>query len=852
MEPLSPERWAQIDSIFAEALDLPPERRPDFLNARCGQDRELHDAVLALLASEAEAGELIGDSVTHFASDLVASLPPDPEDAASTAMVGRIVGPYRIVAELGRGGMGAVYLAERADGEFDKRVALKLVKRGMDTDEILRRFHFERRILASLEHPNIARMYDGGASAEGQPYFVMELVEGETITAYCDARCLGIAERLDLFRSVCHAVQYAHQKLVVHRDIKPSNILVTADGTPKLLDFGIARLTGDDADDAPRTRTGMRILTPEYAAPEQLRGEPVTAASDVYALGAVLYELLSGCRPFGRRPRDTGDGAGHEPRDAAPPSSALSRPGVEIASLAAARSSTPDRLRRTLKGDLDTVVLKALAEEPALRYPSAQQLVDDLERQRAGLPIRARPAGLGYRAGKFVRRHRAALGTAAVLALSLVGGLVAALWQAGIAAEEREDALLQRAIAEDQRDAAEEVVRFLEGMFASANPFSSQPGRMDTMRIGAFLERGAERVDAELAGRPVIRARMQSVLGRAYRGLGVYDRAEPLLAASLDTYRSAYGDNSLEVAGALNSLGLIYIDRERLSDAERMHREALEIRRALLGPDHRDVAQSLNNLAAALQNSGRLDDAEALYDELLAIHARMDPPDSASWADALNTRMALAFRKDEIDVALPLARQILDINRALYGDAHPRVAQSMNNLAQLLVRTGAHEEAEPLLRESLAQIREFLGGEHPNIAAGAGNLAGVLRSLGRAEEAEPLYLEALAMNRRLLGDRHPAVAVVLNNYADLLLDRGATRDAERLYREALDINRAAFGPMHVNVGIVTARLAAALCRDGRLEDGRAAFREALATLQALLPPGHIRLTEVENGLQRCT
>jgi eukaryotic-like serine/threonine-protein kinase len=817
MSPDPQDRWARIDELFGEALDRAPAERLDFLAAAAGDNRELFDAVRSLLASEEEAARLIGESVTDFAADLLFSLPPDPADVneADDSLVGHRVGPYRVIDEIGRGGMGAVYLAERADGEFEKLVAIKLVKRGMDTDEILRRFRSERRILASLEHLNIARLYDGGASDDGRPYLVMELVEGQKITDYCDALGLSVTQRLDMFGSVCAAVQHAHQNLVVHRDIKPSNILVTPDGTPKLLDFGIARLVDDESGDAALTQTGMRMLTPDYAAPEQLRGEPVTTASDVFALGAVLYELLAGRRPF-------------EARD---------------------RSAS---VRPLNHGDLDAVVSKALEEDPRLRYQSAQQLLDDVDRFRSGLPVMARPAALGYRAGKFARRHRYALAAAASVLLSLIGGLGAALWQADRAAGERDRAERERAIAEDERDAAEQVAAFLEGMFAAANPFSTTPGRMDTMRIGTFLERGAGRIGDEFVDRPLIRARMLSVLGRAYRGLGVLDRAEPLLTESLETYRTVHGNSHADVANAMNALGILYLDRERAADAEALHREALAIRRELLGTGHADVAQSLNNLAAALQNSGRLDEAEPLYDELLAYHRQLDPPDSANYADALNTRMVLAFRKDDIEAALPLAREILDINRALFGEEHPRVTQSMNNLGQLLTRTGADDEAEPLLRQSLEMNRTLLGGAHPNIAAGAGNLAGVLMRLGRLDDAEPLYLESIAMNRSLLGDQHPAVAVALSNYADLLLERGALSDTERLRREALAINRAALGPAHTNTGIVTARLAETLCRKGQSQAGRELYAEALAVLRASLSEQHSRVVSAQADSARCS
>jgi eukaryotic-like serine/threonine-protein kinase len=870
-----PDRWARIDFLFGEALDRPPQERLAYLASATEGDPELFEEVRSLLEREAAAEALIGDSVTGFVPELLASFASgDPSTEATSAeeMAGRRVGPYRLLSELGRGGMGTVYLAERADGEFEKRVALKLVKRGMDTDELLGRFRFERRILASLEHPNIARLYDGGAADDGRPYLVMELVEGERITDYCDARALGVEERLALFGSVCAAVQHAHQHLVIHRDLKPSNILVAPDGIPKLLDFGIAKLLEEEGDDTPRTRTGMRVLTPEYAAPEQLRGEPVTTATDAYALGAVLYELLVGRGPFVEPGKGSFRGRGGASeletrgngRTPIRPSAAVARwtggrdrdgPARGIApdpeAVARARGTTPDRLRRLLRGDLDTVVLKALEEDPARRYQSPQQLLEDLQRYVAGRPVVARPATFAYQAAKFVRRHRAALVTSALVLVSLLGGLGASLWQAGEAAAARDQAERERAIAEDERDAAEEVASFLEGMFAASDPFAAGPERTDTLRISTFLERGAERVGVEFKDRPATRARMLGVLGRTYRSLGTYERAEALLVEAVETSRAAYGNEHLELAVALNALANLYLDLQRPTDAEAAHREALSIRRSILGSGHMGTVESLNNLAAALQDGGRLDEAEALYDEVLAFHRQLDPPDSARYADALNARMVLAFRKDDMTAALSLAREILAIDRALYGEEHPRVARGLNNLAQVLSRTGAHDEAEPLLRRSLALNREILGDGHPNVAAGALNLAGILMQLGRGEEAEPLYIEAIETNRRILGERHPAVATSMSNYADLLDSRGQHSHAEALFRGALEINRGAFGPKHRAVGIVSARLAKSLCRQGRVEEGVTVHRQALAVLRATLPEGHSMITSIEADEAAC-
>ncbi|HEX6070076.1 MAG TPA: serine/threonine-protein kinase, partial [Longimicrobiaceae bacterium] len=431
MRSLSSERWQQIDEIFAAALERAPAERDAFLRERCGGDAALRAEVESLLRSYGEAEEVLGESVSDFAEPLVEDLRATLEREEMEALPGDgRIGPYRLLRVIGRGGMGAVYLAERADDQFEKRVALKLVKRGMDTDEVLQRFRYERQILAALEHPNIGRLYDGGAAEDGRPYLVMEHIAGEPVTTYCDRRRLSIDERLKIFETICGAVQFAHRNLVVHRDIKPSNILVTAEGTVKLLDFGIAKLLDPAHPElVPQTRTEMRLLTPEYASPEQIDGAQVTTASDVFALGVILFELLTGRRPSDGRGRRTQDRFGLDTGLGRPSSTVVrslpsEKPGEAPESaeeIAARRSTTPERLRMRLRGDLDTITLKALAEEPERRYHTAEQLLADVQRYRRGLPVLARGESFGYRATKFVRRHRVVVSFSSALAVLLIG-----------------------------------------------------------------------------------------------------------------------------------------------------------------------------------------------------------------------------------------------------------------------------------------------------------------------------------------------------------------------------------------------------------------------------------------------
>ncbi|MGH7528613.1 MAG: serine/threonine-protein kinase, partial [Gemmatimonadales bacterium] len=525
MRHLTPLRWQRLALIFDDVLELAPEARAAYLDHACAGDAALRAEIDALLAADAGSGDFPEAAEAYFPS-LMGAAADAAQPPAGGLAAGTVIGPYRVVRELAQGGMGAVYLAERADGQFEQRVALKLIRAGLDSVEVQRRFLAERQILARLNHPNIAKLLDGGIAAEGRPWFAMELVDGSPLLAWCDERKLGLTERLRIFEAVCDAVRYAHQNLVVHRDLKPSNILVTTDGRVKLLDFGIAKVLeggaegqrGSGADVAPLTRTELRILTPEYAAPEQVRGEPVTTATDVYALGAVLYELLAGQRVhrFDRHTPAEIERVVCE-TDPEPPSAAA----MQDVAASAARRTEPRRLRRLLRGDLDTIVLKALQKDPARRYPSAEALLDDLRRFESGLPIKARPESRTYRLGKFVRRHGVGVAAGTALFLALLAGLGGTLWQARAAAREA-----SRAVA---------VKDFLVGLFQESDPAQAR-GRNIT--ADELLARGIQRLDTALTRDPALQSELLGELGKIHRELGLFERADSLLERSVRLART--------------------------------------------------------------------------------------------------------------------------------------------------------------------------------------------------------------------------------------------------------------------------------------------------------------------------
>ncbi len=694
--------------------------------------------------------------------------------------------------------MGRVFLADRADGQFEQLVALKLVRSGQHGGEVLGRFLRERQILARLQHPNIARLLDGGVGSDGRPYFAMEYVEGEPITTYCDRRALDVSHRLALFALVCDAVQYAHQNLVVHRDLKPSNTLVTGEGQVKLLDFGIAKVLHDEDEEhggaaAPLTRLGSGPMTPEYAAPEQVRGEAVTTATDVYALGALAYELLTG-----RGPHQLSSLTAAEveravtEREIARPSSAVGRATPrktggkeggkdgdgEIApeAIAEARGTDRHRLRRQLRGDLDTIVMKALQKDPARRYPSAGALVEDVRRYQAGRPIAARRDSVGYRTSKFVRRHAIGVTATMLVLLSLIGGLIGMAWQARVASREAVK--------------AREVSRFLSSLFEVADPARTNAADVTALDL---LDRGATRIETELAGQPEVQGDMMLLVGRIYRDLGVYDRAQPLLERAMALRSAGEGRNTPAAAEAMAELARLWQDKGRPEEAERLQRDVLAMRRNVRRTDHAEVGKTLRDLATVLASRGQYDEAEKFQREALALHEARYGAEHVEIASDLEGLQSILRARGRSAEAIPIARRALDMRMKLLGPDHLETATAMNNLAILLYERWELPEAERLYRQVLDFDLRRLGEVHPNTATVTNNLAFVLRDRGQYDEAERLYRTALDLDRRLFGAEHPYVAQVMNNLAVLLAARGRHRDAQRLFEESLAMFRRVYG-----------------------------------------------------------
>ncbi|MDX2040020.1 MAG: serine/threonine-protein kinase [Acidobacteriota bacterium] len=752
---MNPERWQLIEAIFSTVVDRSPAEREAHLTRVCGGDEELRREVMELL--EHETKELFLEDPIKYATFAVTREPADE-------MLGHLIGPYRLIRLVGRGGMGVVYEAVRDDRQFDQRVALKIIKRGMDSDFVRERFLRERQILASLDHPHIARLLDGGSTADGLPYFAMEFVEGEPITDYCRQRKLSLNAKLKLFRDVCAAVQHAHQKLAVHRDLKPSNIMVTTsadgkDGTPKLLDFGIAKLLAADPGEAvTRTETALRLMTPDYASPEQVRGGTITTATDVYALGIVLYELLTGQRPY---QFDTYAPAAIEraicDTEAARPSEMAGR-----------QSGAAAKQARELVGDLDNIVMMALRKEPARRYQSVEKFSDDIRRYLEGLPITARADTFTYRAGKFVRRHRVAVAAAVLVLLSLLGGIIATTFAARQARAERDRA--NQAAA-----SAEAATKSLVAMFEFADPGKSKGNAITAKEL---LDQGAEKVVRELNGQPALQAKLLDTIGLLYHSIGLYDRGQPLLEEALKLRRQTLGNEHADVATSLDHLAEAARVKDDFAKSESLFREALAMRRKLLGAESREVADSLNNLALVLQNTNRYDETEQLLRESLAIRHKLLGQEHSDVATSLSNLGLTLYAKGRSDEAEQMFRESLAMRRKLLGADHHLVAWSMSNLAARLHRKGQLDEAERLHREALAIRRQWFGTDHPDTLRSSGALASVLRDKGDCRAALPLFEETISLGSALLGPDHLDVVGDKNAMAPCLTKLGRYREAE--------------------------------------------------------------------------
>ena len=813
---MDPRRLAEVDAVLAAALTLDAGARSAFLDRRCAGDPALRGEVETLLELAGREVEGLAGSVRELAATLRSD--PGAADPEEVLPPGSTLGAYRIVRPLGRGGMGVVALAERSDGTFERRVAVKLLLRAAGSPEAVRRFELERQILARLSHPNIAHLVDGGVDRRGLPYLVMEHVEGEPVDEYCDARRLGVDDRLRLLVAIARAVHAAHRNLVVHRDIKPANLLVTADGVPKLLDFGIAKLVDPDGAELSLTQSMARLLTPTYASPEQVRGDPIGTASDVYQLGLLLYELLTG-----RRPQSATSSSLAElvlvicERDPLPPSRAVmadvsGEPTAE--ELARRRGSTPARLARRYRAEIDAIVARALQKDPDRRYGSAEELAADLERHLDGRPVRARRATLLYRAGTLVRRNVAASLVAALAAALTVGYAVAVTVQSRALEAERRRAELEA-------DKAREVERFVLDLFEVADPVAS---RGATVTAGELLARGAERAEAELAGQPEVQARMLSTLGHMQGRLGLLDEGVALQRRALALRRRVFGEGHLEVAESASRLGILLREKGDYAAAAPLLTEAVATQRRLR-PGSIELSDTLAHLGLLRYFDGDYEAAEAILTESLAL--RRERRDDAAVARGLNNLGLVARARGRHDEALQHYREAIRLNRLARPSRDAALVNNLLGLGRTLHDLGDYRAAKPVFEEMLVLQRALAPREHPDLAFSLSLVATNLVRLGELTRAESLFAESLPILEAKLEPGHTRIVTTLQGIGELRLAQGRLDEAESVLREALDLRRRLVGPAHPLVAAGLLPLGQCLAAQGRRAEARAAWEEAL-------------------------
>ena len=778
------------------------------------------------------------------------------------------IGPYRLLQVLGEGGMGEVWLAEQTK-PIHRTVALKLIKTGMDTKAVVARFESERQALALMDHPNIARVFDAGATPEGRPYFVMEYVPGLPITEYCDKHRLTIAERLELFIQVCEGVQHAHQKAIIHRDLKPSNVLVVEQdnkAVPKIIDFGLAKATAQRLTDKTMfTEIGMMLGTPEYMSPEQAdqAEQNIDTRTDVYSLGIILYQLLVGMLPFeGQAARPgTLDAILRMIREQEPPkpSTKIRSLGDASNALAEKRQEEPRLFARHLRGELDWITMRALEKDRARRYSSPAELGADIRRHLNDEPVLAGPPTTMYRASKFVRRHRFGVISAGTVLLLLIAFAAAMALQARRIAKERDR-------ANRQAEVAQRVTNFMTNMFKVSDPSAA---RGNTITAREILDKGSAQIEAGLSQDPEVQAQMMYVMGDVYQNLGLYPHSQALLQQSLEIRQRVLGPENPDTLQSMHALAFAlerqgrYQEAEKLdrqaiaaeqrvlgpehprtlattnvlaivlrseghyADAEKLNRQTLEAEKRVLGPEHLNTLGTMQNLAGDLDDQGKYSDAEKLYRETLEVRRRVLGPEDPKTLDTMNDLGTVLNAEGRYAEAEKLDRETLDIRGRILGPEHPSTLTVMNNLAAVLQSEGHFAEAEKLNRETIEIERRVLGPEHPDTLSSMTNLSGNLTSEGRDAEAEKLDREAFEIQKRVLGPEHPSTLLTMNNLASDLAKTHQYAEAEKVMKETLEIQRRVIGPDSPDAAISIYNLGMIAAQRGQRDRAFSLFQESV-------------------------
>ncbi|HKF26546.1 MAG TPA: serine/threonine-protein kinase [Candidatus Acidoferrum sp.] len=806
------DRWQKIQAVFHEAADLAKAEQEAFLAARCHGDPELRCEVERMLLADQIENSLLERDVAHVANEVFS------EDSASPPAIEQF-GRYKIRRTLGAGGMGIVYLTERED--LGSLVAIKILRDAWLSPARRERFRFEQRTLAQLNHPNIARLYDADTSPDGTPFFAMEYVEGVPLTKYCARHRSDITERLKLFREVCQAVVYAHQHAVIHRDLKPSNILVKEDGTVRLLDFGIAKQMEVLGGSVEQTMTGLRLMTPAYASPEQIRGEQVGIQTDVYSLGVVLYELLSGQLPFDLSTRTPAQAekilTEQEPER---PSSTASRWVYKPESTEAG----PAEASKSEWSDLDVLCLTAMHKDPGRRYASAEALLRDVDHYLKGEPLEARPDGARYRLRKFVTRNRRAVTGAAAAVLLLA--VMATFFTIRLA--------IARNAALAQAARTQRIQKFMTNLFQGGDEAA---GPADSLRVVTLLDRGVQEAHS-LNAEPAVQAELYETLGGIYVKLGKLDQANALLESALDVHKAHFGADSPEVAETLVAIGQLRSDQAKLEEAEKLTRQGLEMARRHLAATNPAVVKAMVAYGRVLGQRGAYDRSIQVLNDAVKI----DQAPGRPAADLVNSLSALAetnYSAGHYPVADSLYRRVLEMHRKMYGDRHPSVAEDLGNIAAIQQDLGFYSEAEKFDRQALEISRVYYGNEHPKTAIYLTMLGRALEFENKFDESDAALYQALAIQERVYGPVHGSVAETLNELASNKSMRNDMDGAIVIFRRVVEIYRSIYGDHHYFVAIALANVASQYMDKKDYVGAEPIFRDVIRRLTEVLPPDNV-------------
>ncbi|MDZ7717767.1 MAG: tetratricopeptide repeat protein [Balneolaceae bacterium] len=835
---MATENWQKIKQIFSNALEVESSERESFVKEACGDDRELLEEVQSLLDAHKNPGPL-DKSPEELKQSLFARFKTD-------SYKDQVIGKYKIIREIGHGGMGSIFLARRSDGQYDQQVALKLLRTSFISDTQKQRFLAERQILASLIHKNIARLMDGGITQSGQPWFAMEYVEGLPIDEYCDKNHLTVKERLEIFKDVCNAVQFAHQKLIVHRDLKPSNIFVEDDGSVKLLDFGIAKALKPDeilGGSRPVTKTGLLPLTPAYASPEQIRGESITTASDIYQLGVLLYELLAGCTPYnvsGRSPSEIE----HIICESIPtrPSTAITKipdqdSTVTPQQIGSVRKTDPEQLQRQLRGELDIIVLKAMHKEPDRRYESAGHFASDINNYLQGKPVSAHPDSYLYRSQKFIKRHKIGVASTAVIILLLIGYAVTITYHS-----QRTQTALEQ--AEQETEKAEQVTEFMMGMFEASDP-SESLGENVTAR--QLLESGINQAE-QLQEQPEVQAQMLDLTGRVYMNLGEYEKADELLNRAYQIRENHFTPPHNDIAESLHNLGILYWNRAQYSEAENYLRDALQMERELYGESDESIANTMTSLAIVLKELREFDEAEPYYRQALDMNREIFGESHESVAYDLNNIGNFMESQGEYTEARDYYLESLNLYRTLFGDTHPRIAASFTNLGRVSERMGKVEKAVEYHRDALKIRRNIFDQQHPDIAESLYHLGSALLDIEEYKESEVNLKQALNIQKNVLDSLHPDISQTLNSLGILMGRIENYKASENYYRKSLEIQQSRLGETHSESGLTMNNLGLTLIRQEQYTEARQYLEQSLDVLLQNFENDHPMITYPLLGL----